>query len=381
MQTELPFLSREIDRHGNSRIYVRRSGKRIRIRERENTPDFAKAYTEAVEKLGEPRSKRKAEALPTHPQGSLGWLGAQYFASKAFGGLVKHSRGARRGVLEACFRVPLSDAESEVLGNCPLKHLTAKKIKRMIEAASGPGAADNRRKFLSMMCSWAVDAGHLTANPVRDVRMAKGKTAGYYTWTVSDVEQFLAYHKEGSKARLALALLLFTGARRQDAVTFGRQHIRGDWLVYVPRKTVRLRPKPSQKPLLPALKQIIVTSKTGALTFLETAQGKPFTSGGFGNWFRRRCDEAGLPQCTAHGLKKAGATIAAENGATTMQLMAMFDWTKVSTAEPYTREADRKRLAGAAMGLISLDRSANENCRTADPVVSHREFSGGKSSV
>ena len=63
-----------------------------------------------------------------------------------------------------------------------------------------------------------------------------------------------------------------------------------------------------------------------AMTFLQTEYGKPFTEAGFGNWFRDRCDEAGLPQCTAHGLKKASATIAAENGATTRQLMAMFDW-------------------------------------------------------
>src|SRR5262249_4714831 len=131
MQTSLPFLSRETDRHGNERIYVRRGGKRIRIRENENTPEFAKAYTEAIDQLV-PRPSGVASGLPVHPKGWLGWLGAQYFASKAFGGLVKHRRGARRGVLEACFRVPLSDADPEVLGNCPLKHLTAKKIKRMI---------------------------------------------------------------------------------------------------------------------------------------------------------------------------------------------------------------------------------------------------------
>jgi hypothetical protein len=53
---------------------------------------------------------------------------------------------------------------------------------------------------------------------------------------------------------------------------------------------------------------------TGDLTFLVTKHGKPFTANGFGNWFRDRCDEARLPQCSAHGLRKAGATIAAENG-------------------------------------------------------------------
>jgi hypothetical protein len=47
--------------------------------------------------------------------------------------------------------------------------------------------------------------------------------------------------------------------------------------------------------------------------------------------------------------------------------MAMFDWSTISQAEVYTRAADQKRLAGEAMGLISLDRSGNEDCRTDQP--------------
>ena len=83
-----------------------------------------------------------------------------------------------------------------------------------------------------------------------------------------------------------------------------------------------------------------------------TAFGKPFTANGFGNWFRRRCDEAGLPHCSAHGLRKAGATIAAENGATEHQLMAMYGWESPKQAALYTRNADRKRLIGGAMHLL-----------------------------
>lgn len=111
---------------------------------------------------------------------------------------------------------------------------------------------------------------------------------------------------------------------------------------------------------------MIKTSPCRDLTFLQTEYGKPFTPAGFGNWFRDRCDDAGLPMCTAHGLKKAGATIAAENGATTRQLMAMFDWTTVSMAEVYTKAAEKKRLAGEAMFLISLERKEHDLCRTLD---------------
>jgi integrase len=227
-----------------------------------------------------------------------------------------------------------------------------------------PGAAANRRKHLSALCAWGVDHDHLTSNPARDVKTVKKASGGYYTWTVTDVEQFLAHFGIGTKARLALALLLFTGARRQDMVTFGKQHIRGGWIRYVPKKTLYKRRDVSQKPFLPVLADILAASPCGSLTFLETAQGRPFTAAGFGNWFRDRCDEAGLPLCSAHGLKKAGATLAAENGATASQLMAMFDWSTISQAEVYTRAADRKRMAGEAMGLINLDQNANADCRT-----------------
>ena len=66
-------------------------------------------------------------------------------------------------------------------------------------------------------------------------------------------------------------------------------------------------------PVLPAVQAIIDASRTSDLTFLVTEHGQPFTANGFGNKMRRWCDEAGLPECTAHGLRKAGAAIAAES--------------------------------------------------------------------
>ena len=77
---------------------------------------------------------------------------------------------------------------------------------------------------------------------MRDIKAGRHvKGGGYYTWTIADVEQYLEHHKKGSKARLALALLLFTGTRRQDMVTLGKQHVRGGWIRYVPKKTLYKR--------------------------------------------------------------------------------------------------------------------------------------------
>lgn len=53
-----------------------------------------------------------------------------------------------------------------------------------------------------------------------------------------------------------------------------------------------------------------------------------------------------------HGLRKAGATIAANNGATAHQLMAIFGWDTLKMAEQYTRAADQQRLAEAAIHML-----------------------------
>jgi integrase len=52
---------------------------------------------------------------------------------------------------------------------------------------------------------------------------------------------------------------------------------------------------------------------------------------------------------SAHGLRKASATIAAESGATESELNAMFGWSGYQMAQLYTKKADRKRLAVRAL--------------------------------
>jgi integrase len=80
------------------------------------------------------------------------------------------------------------------------------------------------------------------------------------------------------------------------------------------------------------------------------------------------CNEAGLRHCSAHGLRKAGATIAADNGATTKQLMAIFGWSSSKMADHYTRAADQKRLAESAMHMIEArEQNGTESCPTEGP--------------
>jgi integrase len=212
-------------------------------------------------------------------------------------------------------------------------------------------------KLIRAMFTWAVEEEHAVANPARDVPLIKTGSTGFHSWTIDEVEQFEVRHAIGTKARLALALLLWTGVRRSDVVLLGKQHARGGWLKFNQQKNRKRSPVTVEIPILPELQRIIDASPTGDLTFLVSEQNHPFSSAGFGNWFRTRCDEAGLPNCSAHGLRNAGATIAAENGATEHQLMAIFGWATSKEAEHYTKAAIRKKMAGDAMRLLRRSKS------------------------
>lgn len=73
-----------------------------------------------------------------------------------------------------------------------------------------------------------------------------------------------------------------------------------------------------------------------------------------GNWFRTRCDEAKLPHCSMHGLRKAAARRLAEAGCTDRQIMAITGHKTTQEVGRYTRSAEQMKLAGQAMDLLRV---------------------------
>lgn len=105
-------------------------------------------------------------------------------------------------------------------------------------------------------------------------------------------------------------------------------------------------------PVLPILRASIDACPSEGLTFIETEWKRPHSTKGLGNYFRDCCDRAGLPHCSAHGLRKAGATIAAENGASESILMAIYGWDDPKMAALYTKAARRRKMARDSMHLL-----------------------------
>jgi integrase len=75
------------------------------------------------------------------------------------------------------------------------------------------------------------------------------------------------------------------------------------------------------------------------------------------------------PDRSAHGLRKAAATRAAERGATVNELMSMFGWLDPKQAARYTRLANRKKLADRAPQLLARP-DREQKSRTFNPALS-----------
>ncbi|MGE0602183.1 MAG: tyrosine-type recombinase/integrase [Xanthobacteraceae bacterium] len=365
------YLIEDIDRHGNVRVYFRRGdAPKIRIRDPFPTPAFWTAYQAALDGSKAPPGQPKPEK-PGKPaaRGSLLWLCRRYLAeSDEYKKLDATGQKRRRSILERLCQEPTSDDDPTQIGTLPFATTPVSKVRKLrdrVADRSGYEAGNSMVKALRQVFVWAIadDVPGAERNPAREVPYLKGGGSGFHTWTVEEIEQYEKRHPIGTKARLAIAILKNIGTRRSDIVSLGKQHIRrndqvdqelrelheGRFLQFNVFKGRKKDPKTLLVPILPELENVLAKSPLGSLTFLETAFKKPFTANGFGNKMRDWCDEADLPHCSAHGLRKAAATQAAENGATEYQLMAIFGWSSPKQAAIYTRKARQSKLAAAGM--------------------------------
>jgi integrase len=153
----------------------------------------------------------------------------------------------------------------------------------------------------------------------------------------------------GTRQRVWLDVLLYSGLRRGDAVKYGRQHVSNG--------VGRIKTEKSGGavtavvPVLPILAETLAAGPCGDLTFIVGERGQPLTKESFGKAFREAARAAGVPG-SAHGVRKIAATTAANNGATTAQLRALFGWTSDRMPTLYTRTADRERLGREAGHML-----------------------------
>lgn len=272
--------------------------------------------------------------------GSIHALGVAYYGSADFLRLRPSTQRTYKGIF---------DRYRDKYGDNPVALLEPRHIRnQMDKLAAHPTAANNMLKVLRAVMRFAVDRGFTRSDPTTGVRMLKYRTQGFHTWTDDEIAQFEARWPVGSKQRLGFDLLLHTAQRSGDVRQMTVHQIAGDRVIVRQEKT----DQPIDIPQHPGLQKSLAASKLGHSVLLTTLNGQPYSEKGFGNWIKKAAVSAGLPHCSAHGLRKAAARRLAEAGCSVHEIMAITGHQSLKEVERYTREANRRGLADGAMKRV-----------------------------
>jgi integrase len=348
------FCGWNSDRHGTRRVRFRKGRFSTYLTGTPYSDEFLKQYAAALDGV---KAQANNIGAGRTAAGTVNALVAAYLdcspvSTSPFKTGAAETQRTRRSLLEN-FREAHGDKPLFRLGTNGQRVmlLTREHVQRIVnEKVATPFAQRNFLNTLRAMFKWAAKEGRIPDDPTLGVTREKVKSTGYKTWSEDHIARFEARHPVGSKARLAFALLLYTGQRRSEVVKIGRQHIYGDVLTIDQGKTEGGEEAHLEIPVHPKLREIIdATPTVGVKTFVVTHFGKPYTAPGFGNWFRELCDAAECLDVSAHGLRKATARRLAEIGCSANQIASITGHASLSEVQRYTKAADRKRMAREAM--------------------------------
>jgi integrase len=345
--------------NGRRYYYFRRPGQpRVRLPGLPGSSDFLAAYDLALANIPQPIGS--ARTLP----GTVNAAVVAYYNSAAYSGLAPSTKKTYRGILER-FRLEHGDKRVAML--------RPRHLEEMLDDRKGtPAAAKNFLKALRGVLDNAKRKELVSENVALGVHAGRYAEKSHHVWTEEEIAQFEARHPVGTKARLAMTLMLFTGARKSDAVDLGRQHISNEVLRYTPKKTKRRKTVCVMK-VHPELRRVIDgTPLAGQMQFLVTEHRQKFSEAGFGNWFKDRCREAGLPHCSSHGLRHAQGRRLAEAGCTEREIMAILGHTTSKQATLYTKGADVERLSASAIDKLTATKPEQPVKKSGTEFTNHR---------
>ena len=336
---KLKYINAFVNRdRKNSRVryYFRRRGsKAIPLRGLPGSEEFMAAYAAAL--AGVPDVEiGVSRALP----GTISALVVAYYGSDEWHKLAADTQKNRRRIIER-FRVQH--------GNKRVALLEREHILGMLAAIERPSAKRHWLKAIRGLLRAAVPTMRRD-DPTEGITGIKmPKTKGHHTWTDEEIAQYRAYWPLGTQQRLVMEFALETASRRGEVVRFGPQHV----------KNGRIRIERTHgsedvdMPMSPELQAACDAMPKVHLTYIITAHGKPRSKYGLGNDFAKWATEAGLPaRCRLHGLKNGGMRRLVEAGGTAHELMAFSGHKTLTEIQRYTADADRKRLADAALAKL-----------------------------
>lgn len=332
------YVSEFADRHGKIRVRFRRAGyKSVYIKAPFPTKAFWQEYEAAKAGTVTPGAARSE-------LGSINDLMSRFYANPARIGPSETTRKKNLAILGE-----FQEKHGHRMANdVTFEHLDAVISKK---AATAPWQADKLRRLLRRLFAFAKKIKLVDENPVEDTEpvnaQQRTKSKGYHSWTEDEISQFEKRHPIGTKPYLALMLLLWSFQRRGDVSALGPVPGRPGWMHIAQEKSggERQLDIPIGKPLREAIAAYEQPANWNGQTYLSSQYGRPFTKESFGNWFRLRCNEAGLPHCSAHGLRKAASRRAAEANQSNQSIKSVTGHVKDDEVAHYTKAVEQRKLA------------------------------------
>lgn len=356
MTTSLPKNVYPVrDRHGKVRYrFVRRGWKTAYLPGEPGSAAFHEAYAAILN--GGPRPQVIAPPAAV-AKGSLDHVYAQMRATVDWTRKGERTRLIQSRIIERFLN--RIDKRGRRYGLRPASAVTVMWLESKFSAMhETPEAANVLRKILAVMMDVAVKMRLRPDNPVRLTKPYPENKDGFHTWTDEEIGKFRKAHALGTMARLTLELALNTAARRCNIATLTRDDIRDGRITVAHAKgnhVTSVRMMATTKAALDALPVAPIRH------LIVTQYGKPFTQNGLGNRMRKWCNEAGLPHCSMHGLRKAISRQLAEHGASDAEGQAITGHKKATTFQHYRAKADRTRLSDMA-----FDRLDDSNVASGD---------------
>lgn len=334
----LKYIQSYRDRLGVQRNYFRRPGfPAVALKGKPGTAEFIASYAAAF----------NGGAVTPTPSldlnaGTIAALVARFYRSNEYKILKEKTQANYRAILEWL---------RNNYGPNPVKTLHREHIKMMVERR--PKSPTDAKAFLgkvSILLDYAIELGWREDNPTKLIKRPRIKTDGHIAWSDADIAAFERKWPVGTRARLALALLLYTGQRRSDVARMGWGNIHGGTSIEVVQTKTNMR---LLIPLHPALLEMIETLPRDHATFIVAENGKPLHGTTFTAWFGECAKAAGLKDRSPHGLRKAAGRRLAEAGCTAHQIMSILGHKTLGEAERYTRSVSQEHMARGAIAAIS----------------------------
>lgn len=276
------------------------------------------------------------------PSGKIGAVIGAYFRSYKFTEMRDSTRRQRRSILE---RVRGAH------GDDPLALLTPGHISKMLETLPSPAVRKQFLEALRAVMAFAIEKELLKTDPTHDIATPKVKSEKHHPWTADEIAQYKAKHPLGTKPYLALMALFHTAQRLGDVLQMGPPTVAKNRIHVIEQEKTGAEVWIT---IHPQLAEAIAASKCIGIThWLVSAKGTPFDAGTFGNNFRRWCDAAGLPHCSAHGLRHAGLTWLAQNGCDVHELKARAGHKTLAQTQHYIDGVNKELLAESAAAKVA----------------------------